>query len=210
MEALTAASVQRRWRCTTWSREWTRSWSSRPSARGEDEVVKAAVLTVSDGVSNGTREDLSGDVLAELLEAEGFDVTRCVVPDEANGDFGSDLRARRVGTGRAHDGRHRRRAVRRDARRGTRPLGLRHRGGNPCRRRREDAARNAVARNRGHSRQDANREPARPPGGCRDGFRRVQAGARPCGEAARRRGSTAHRQTWRRARSSTRGALRRS
>ena len=31
--------------------------------------MKAAVLTVSDGVSNGTREDLSGDVLAELLEA---------------------------------------------------------------------------------------------------------------------------------------------
>ena len=46
--------------------------------------MKAAVLTVSDGVSNGTREDLSGDVLAELLEAEGFEVTRRVVPDEAN------------------------------------------------------------------------------------------------------------------------------
>jgi len=44
--------------------------------------VKAAVLTVSDGVVAGTREDLSGDVLAELLEAEGFDVTRRVVPDE--------------------------------------------------------------------------------------------------------------------------------
>jgi molybdopterin adenylyltransferase len=44
--------------------------------------VKGAVLTVSDGVSNGTRDDLSGDVLAELLEAEGFDVTRRVVPDE--------------------------------------------------------------------------------------------------------------------------------
>jgi molybdopterin adenylyltransferase len=44
--------------------------------------VKAAVLTVSDGVSEGTRDDLSGDVLAELLEAEGFDVTRRVVPDE--------------------------------------------------------------------------------------------------------------------------------
>jgi molybdopterin adenylyltransferase len=44
--------------------------------------VKAAVVTVSDGVVAGTREDLSGDVLAELLEAEGFDVTRRVVPDE--------------------------------------------------------------------------------------------------------------------------------
>jgi molybdopterin adenylyltransferase len=44
--------------------------------------VKAAVLTVSDGVVAGTREDESGDVLAELLAAEGFDVTRRVVPDE--------------------------------------------------------------------------------------------------------------------------------
>jgi molybdopterin adenylyltransferase len=44
--------------------------------------VKAAVLTVSDGVVAGTREDLSGDLLAELLAAEGFDVTRRVVPDD--------------------------------------------------------------------------------------------------------------------------------
>jgi molybdenum cofactor synthesis domain-containing protein len=44
--------------------------------------VKAAVLTVSDGVVAGTRADLSGDVLAELLAAEGFAVTRRVVPDE--------------------------------------------------------------------------------------------------------------------------------
>jgi molybdenum cofactor synthesis domain-containing protein len=46
--------------------------------------VNAAVLTVSDGVSEGTREDLSGDVLAELLAAEGYDVTRRVVPDESD------------------------------------------------------------------------------------------------------------------------------
>jgi molybdopterin adenylyltransferase len=44
--------------------------------------VRAAVLTVSDGVSEGTREDRSGDVLAALLEAEGFEVERRVVPDE--------------------------------------------------------------------------------------------------------------------------------
>jgi molybdopterin adenylyltransferase len=44
--------------------------------------VKAAVLTVSDGVSEGTREDRSGDVLAELLAGEGFEVERRVVPDE--------------------------------------------------------------------------------------------------------------------------------
>ena len=45
--------------------------------------MKAAVLTVSDGVHHGTREDRSGDVLADLLEGEGFDVERCIVPDEA-------------------------------------------------------------------------------------------------------------------------------
>jgi molybdopterin adenylyltransferase len=44
--------------------------------------VKAAVLTVSDGVHDGSRADVSGDALAELLRAEGFDVVREVVPDE--------------------------------------------------------------------------------------------------------------------------------
>jgi molybdenum cofactor synthesis domain-containing protein len=40
------------------------------------------VLTVSDGVSAGTREDRSGDLLEELLAGEGFEVVRRVVPDE--------------------------------------------------------------------------------------------------------------------------------
>jgi molybdopterin adenylyltransferase len=40
------------------------------------------VLTVSDGVSAGEREDRSGDVLAELLAADGYQVVRRVVPDE--------------------------------------------------------------------------------------------------------------------------------
>jgi molybdopterin adenylyltransferase len=44
--------------------------------------VKAAVLTVSDGVAGGEREDESGDLLTELLEAEGYEVARRVVPDE--------------------------------------------------------------------------------------------------------------------------------
>jgi molybdopterin adenylyltransferase len=44
--------------------------------------MKAAVLTVSDGVSEGTREDTSGDLLEELLAGEGFDVERRVVPDD--------------------------------------------------------------------------------------------------------------------------------
>ena len=45
--------------------------------------MRAAVLTVSDGVVAGTREDRSGDLLAELLQADGFGVERRVVPDEA-------------------------------------------------------------------------------------------------------------------------------
>jgi molybdenum cofactor biosynthesis protein B len=44
--------------------------------------VKAAVLTISDGVAEGTREDRSGDALDDLLRGEGFEVERRVVPDE--------------------------------------------------------------------------------------------------------------------------------
>ena len=44
--------------------------------------MRAAVLTVSDGVSEGTREDKSGDTLASLLADEGYEVERRVVPDE--------------------------------------------------------------------------------------------------------------------------------
>jgi molybdopterin adenylyltransferase len=40
------------------------------------------VLTVSDGVFHGTREDRSAAVLEELLTAEGYEVERRVVPDE--------------------------------------------------------------------------------------------------------------------------------
>lgn len=44
--------------------------------------MNGAVLTVSDGVHHGTREDRSGDTLVGLLEGQGFIVERCVVPDE--------------------------------------------------------------------------------------------------------------------------------
>jgi molybdenum cofactor synthesis domain-containing protein len=44
--------------------------------------VKAAVLTVSDGVAEGTRDDESGSVLAALLGEEGYEVERRVVPDD--------------------------------------------------------------------------------------------------------------------------------
>jgi molybdenum cofactor biosynthesis protein B len=41
------------------------------------------VLTVSDRVSRGEAADGSGDSLAELLEGDGYEVARRVVPDEA-------------------------------------------------------------------------------------------------------------------------------
>ena len=44
--------------------------------------MKAAVLTVSDGVSAGERDDVSGDLLAGLLAGEGYEVERRVVPDD--------------------------------------------------------------------------------------------------------------------------------
>jgi len=44
--------------------------------------VKAAVLTISDGVAEGTREDKSGDTLAALLDEEDYEVERRVVPDD--------------------------------------------------------------------------------------------------------------------------------
>jgi molybdenum cofactor biosynthesis protein B len=39
-------------------------------------------LTVSDGVHHGARDDRSGDLLADLLETDGYSVLRRVVPDE--------------------------------------------------------------------------------------------------------------------------------
>jgi molybdopterin adenylyltransferase len=45
--------------------------------------VRAGVLTVSDRVSRGEAEDRSGNLLAERLHADGYEVERRVVPDEA-------------------------------------------------------------------------------------------------------------------------------
>jgi molybdopterin adenylyltransferase len=46
--------------------------------------VNAAVLTISDSVSRGAADDRSGDLLDELLRADGHEVERRVVPDEAD------------------------------------------------------------------------------------------------------------------------------
>lgn len=43
----------------------------------------AVVITVSDGVSGGIREDASGDALEEMLVDRGFEVSRDLVPDES-------------------------------------------------------------------------------------------------------------------------------
>jgi molybdenum cofactor synthesis domain-containing protein len=44
-------------------------------------TLRARVITVSDGVVAGTREDRSGPAVAELLEEAGFTVERSVVAD---------------------------------------------------------------------------------------------------------------------------------
>ena len=51
--------------------------------------VAAVVLTVSDGVSAGTRQDTSGDELEELLGELGMSVTRVLVPDDAEAISGA-------------------------------------------------------------------------------------------------------------------------
>jgi molybdopterin adenylyltransferase len=43
---------------------------------------RVVVITVSDGVSAGDREDGSGDALQSMLAERGYEVTRDLVPDE--------------------------------------------------------------------------------------------------------------------------------
>jgi molybdenum cofactor synthesis domain-containing protein len=72
--------------------------------------MKAVVVTVSDRSAAGTRADESGPLAAELLAAQGFEVTRQLAPDEqraitaalraAVGD-GADLVITTGGTGLA-------------------------------------------------------------------------------------------------------------
>ena len=42
------------------------------------------MLTVSDGVSAGEREDASGDLLAEALAGDGWEIERRTVPDDCD------------------------------------------------------------------------------------------------------------------------------
>ncbi len=46
-------------------------------------MFRVGILTVSDGVSRGTRQDLSGEVIHEMISHAGFQQSvRAVVPDE--------------------------------------------------------------------------------------------------------------------------------
>ena len=85
MEALTAASVAALTVYDMAKAIDTELVVAEVRLAGEDEgagVTSAAVLTVSDGVARGEREDASGDLLEELLAGEGYDVVRRVVPDD--------------------------------------------------------------------------------------------------------------------------------
>ncbi len=44
--------------------------------------MKAGVITISDGVAAGEREDQSGLLLIELLQRESYEVEHRIVPDE--------------------------------------------------------------------------------------------------------------------------------
>lgn len=46
-------------------------------------TVTAHVITVSDGVANGVREDLSGELATQRLIAAGYETSASVVPDGA-------------------------------------------------------------------------------------------------------------------------------
>jgi molybdenum cofactor synthesis domain-containing protein len=46
--------------------------------------ARAAVITVSDGVSAGVREDGSGQAVEEMLTSNGYQVSRDLVPDQVD------------------------------------------------------------------------------------------------------------------------------
>jgi molybdenum cofactor synthesis domain-containing protein len=55
------------------------------------DAMSAAVVTVSDGVTHGTRDDASGDLAESMLNDAGFDVRRRVVVPDDRPDIESTL-----------------------------------------------------------------------------------------------------------------------
>ena len=151
--------------------------------------MRAGVLTVSDRVSRGEADDVSGDTLEELLLADGFEVIRRLVPDErdaiasAIADLAADadLVLSTGGTGLAA------RDVTPEATRLVLAArGAGHRRGDPSGLDREDAARPALARGRRHGRQRARRQPRRLAGRLPRRLRGAAAGAPACPESVGR------------------------
>ncbi|MET0324406.1 MAG: MogA/MoaB family molybdenum cofactor biosynthesis protein [Ilumatobacteraceae bacterium] len=58
-----------------------------------DEQLLAKVLTVSDGVAHGTRDDASGRALVEQLTGAGFDVVEHRVTEDGSGPVAAALTA---------------------------------------------------------------------------------------------------------------------
>ena len=86
--------------------------------REEDVMINAAVLTISDSASAGTRADRSGPAVRERLEQLGWSVSVMeVIPDERAGDQRApgDTGRWRPGVRHLHHRRHRRGAARRHA-----------------------------------------------------------------------------------------------
>ena len=158
--------------------------------------MKAAVLTVSDGVYEGTRADDSGDTLADLLTGAGFEVARSVVPDEpdaierALGGTTSGVVLTTGGTGFApRDVTPE--ATRRVLEREAPGIAAEAIGRTPATR----TPHALLSRGARPARGDVDRQPARLAGGCRDGFAVLQPALGHALALAAGERDTGHRQT---------------
>ena len=98
----------------------------KPFSQAQPGVTRSAlVLTISDGVAAGTRDDESGEALAERLTELGFRVERAAVPDEPEEIAMAVDRGRRTRRARGEHRRDRARAARPDATDASRPARLR-------------------------------------------------------------------------------------
>ena len=135
--------------------------------------MRAAVLTVSDGVASGSREDSSGDQLEQLLRGRGVSCSAAGRSRRAGRDRRSHRRAVRECAARADHGWHRLWPAGCHAggdRRGARAPGSRHRRGHQGGRDPQDTARAPFSWSRRRPRPVAGGQPAGLARGCRDGF----------------------------------------